>query len=928
MHRYWKIDSTELDHASLEPFNGVEAAKIILENLRMQLSHSEMSDALKMLIARVRTLYKFEQDFENDSNVDHPAEFYRKRAYHLLDWIPAFSGMVNSQVMVNLFLRLEIYLQIASLKESVPAVKMADEQLALDMCLTAFTVAHHATPDVELYAYAHGLRLLSAFQYRHPQLLDVVKAFQHQALKIADLFPFFESISPNVDFFAKGQQTIGLMRGLLHVLIQIIKSNRAGEESIPIDHDYITVLYQAYEACLKDWYEETHDPENEQGFKVLLMNELLFKNGWTFLELEQNLNSPWIMIDRDEEGWMVPSPSLPWKNTPSIETYRSLNGLELNYHTGQMRFLFQPVAKNDPSYTQVISSFDLSEMLEKNISEAIFSLDPVDPDMLYHPFNKMRFAPTSVYKTEFLNTMLLTDYLLKFFTVAREAQSEYPYATRELDLLTSHLPLYLKKIISDFHKAQQSESLHSFWIEACEVPVALDDESAQREGIQRIALGELKMTVKKYQMTRDADGNLVYTTEENEGWNFHVFPKNQMDWILADDHYRSLSVPSIVVIEGQNKIYFVDEEGISRAFSLPLKPKAYQEKLMRLSKLKRETNGEVLKTSQNDYWLYKLTRDITRHCNKSHRFSPEYVFAQEFTAHYDEFAQYYPEFGRLRELSRITVLIKFMNGLREGYKENLARLEDALNDVPHWQTRANEINRAIQQARNKYTTQYDQEHMQVLNQLKAEFDQLSREISGIYEKKAEAEKQIQKAFSDQNKNDVSAALKNDSNAIARIARNVVDKKFSQYKSHVETEVREAEQVVPNEKKALRDKRDVCARIEKTFKDLRFGADVPETEEEKKEQEEYLSKQCFWVLSSVCHHPKGSLARTIYGGVHVEPKVNVLLSGSSQHQNTMNSAFSGSGVEKKCYRIECNSTASELNICACRFKLAVCSDFSD
>ncbi|MFH1334583.1 MAG: AHH domain-containing protein [Pseudomonadota bacterium] len=166
------------------------------------------------------------------------------------------------------------------------------------------------------------------------------------------------------------------------------------------------------------------------------------------------------------------------------------------------------------------------------------------------------------------------------------------------------------------------------------------------------------------------------------------------------------------------------------------------------------------------------------------------------------------------------------------------------------------------------------------------------------EEQAEAEEQIRKSFPDQSTSDVDAALKNDRNAIARMARKAVDKQFSQYKTQVETEVRKAEQVVPNEKRALNDKRDELARVEKTFSDLGFGAEVPETESAKRAQQDRLSKQCFWVLSSVRHNPNGS--RIVYGGVHVEPQVNVLPSGSSQHQSTMNSAFSGGNQVDSAY----------------------------
>ncbi|MBU0456455.1 MAG: DnaJ domain-containing protein [Pseudomonadota bacterium] len=1009
LNQYWLSDHRKLEPQTLEPFNGVKATKEILDSLRLQLSRSSgISEELKALISTVKTLYKFEKDLAKDAEAERPADFYRERAYHLLDWFPAFSGMINSQVMINVFLRIGIYFQLASQLADRSSIQAADEQLALQMYLSAFGIAHHATPDVELYVYVHGLKQIAAFKYQHPHLPEMIQAFQSRALKIADVFPIHTPLSPNIDFMVKGQQSLGLMRNLLHTLIQVIEDNRAGNSDIHIDHDYVTVLYQAYEACLKHWYEEKYDPASEQKIRLALMDEMLLKKGWTFLDLEENLNSPWIMLNQDEEGWMAPS-KLPWQETSSVKTYRSLNGLQLNYKTGKLEFLFKKVAANDLEYTRVISEFDLTEMLERNIQGAVFSLDPVDPEIIYHPFNKMRFAPDSVYKTEFFNTMLLTDYILKFLTTGREVQGQYPYATRSLERITAHLPLYLKKIITDFHESQHSESLHRFWIEAEEIPVALDETDIEKTGARRVAVGDLKMVVKKHVMGRDEHGELIDIEEHDEGWKIYVISKTAKAKLDKTRNYGAIQSPAIIFIEKEEQFYFLDSSNeISQSFFMP-RQRRLLEKLIRLSKMERRANGEVIKTQKNTYWLYKLTRDVTEFRHKPHKFSPEYVFAHEFTAHYNEFAQYFPEFGRLRELSRITVLIKFMNGLRGNNKENVAKLDDALNDVPHWQARGNEISRAIQQVRQKYTDDYNQGSTQVLNQLNTEFSRLSGEISKIpgrkkqslreiknqigsfsfstdsnevnevysanytriknevesshgysawyqvesevrsklnsqryeiaeqlsqakragyrqqliqlfgdrlswdidrfiegdlsylanslaREEQAEAEKQIRKSFPDQSTSDVDAALKNDRNAIARMARKAVDKQFSQYKSQVETEVKKAEQVVPNEKKALRDQRDELSRVEKIFSDLRFGADVPETESAKRAQQDYLSKQCFWVLSSVHHNPNGS--RIVYGGVHVEPQVNVLPSGSSQHQNLVNSTSENSHVDSR------------------------------
>lgn len=60
---------------------------------------------------------------------------------------------------------------------------------------------------------------------------------------------------------------------------------------------------------------------------------------------------------------------------------------------------------------------------------------------------------------------------------------------------------------------------------------------------------------------------------------------------------------------------------------------------------------------------------------QSHKYSPEFIFAHEFTVHYDEFAQYLPEFGRLKELSKISSLIRILSGIYQPIKNTL----DALN---------------------------------------------------------------------------------------------------------------------------------------------------------------------------------------------------------------------------------------------------------
>ncbi len=68
------------------------------------------------------------------------------------------------------------------------------------------------------------------------------------------------------------------------------------------------------------------------------MRELLAINKWTFFDLDLNRDSPWIMIARDESGWMKPSRTLPFAEENLSKNYNSIDGVELNYKTGELSF--------------------------------------------------------------------------------------------------------------------------------------------------------------------------------------------------------------------------------------------------------------------------------------------------------------------------------------------------------------------------------------------------------------------------------------------------------------------------------------------------------------------------------------------------------------------------------------------------------------
>jgi hypothetical protein len=161
--------------------------------------------------------------------------------------------------------------------------------------------------------------------------------------------------------------------------------------------------------------------------------------------------------------------------------------------------------------------YDLRELWDKKISEIIFSLDQADPRIKYHPFNQMRFYPSSLYdKPNILPIFLLADYLLKIFTVYEDRQSEFPWQSRKIDQLISHLPPHLKKIITDFHENsllhEDHDKVYRFWIEMQEVNVAESRSSNQHT----VGIDDVRMVVKKHRMTYDDNGQLIDTPVDDE----------------------------------------------------------------------------------------------------------------------------------------------------------------------------------------------------------------------------------------------------------------------------------------------------------------------------------------------------------------------------------------------------------------------------
>lgn len=517
--------------------------------------------------------------------------------------------------------------------------------------------------------------------YIDKELELIIQTLQSELLSLVNVFPFFESIQPNINFLTSGQ-TLVLMRELLHALINIMENNKKPNATVvKLEHDYLTLLYRAYEACLKNWYEDEHNPDLEKRFRSQLMQELLTANKWTFNHVTNNLRSRWVDIGRDNQGWMQPARALTDVNSQQSTFFKSITGVEINHETGQIDFKYVPWKQGDSAYSRLISLFDIHELLDLNIGAAVFSLDlPSDDktyrDMRFHPFNKMRLMPARLYGSQLAYWMLMADYLLKFLTTGHEVQAAEPFDIKPIDTIIQKLPAHLKKIINDIRqsKAIRGDNIvHRFWIEAEPITYAESSENeVESTHIKKIAFDEMKMVIKKHQM-RFINGELKDVEENNEGWSMYINSSPHLNIARFKIQDRAM-----IWQQHTSNVYLYDNGMLKGPFTI----KNYAHHINKLFRFKHDGDDKILTNdSQVLETLYRVTREVSKQTNEQHHFSAEYIFAREFTTYYNEFATHFVELGRIRELSKAVAVSSLLKQIHHNHSANITALTNRINDV-------------------------------------------------------------------------------------------------------------------------------------------------------------------------------------------------------------------------------------------------------
>ncbi len=686
-HQQWLANSTKITEEVLEPYNGQKQTRDFFRDIKekIMLSNVDNQQPLLHFARATKLLLSFETFFNEKNRPTGEAQHYRALAYLALDWIHALNRKFDAGIYVNIFIRAGLYFQLASNVDNHAPNCMADEKLAREMYCIAFSLGREGAPNDEIRCITAILDYMAHFRYEQSDLKELIQALQHRANILLDMFPFYEPPKPCIDFLKHENPLLTVMQSLLQQLVGWVIFNETNAIALALDHDPASILYQAYEACVKGWYEKIKNPETENQIRLMLMEVLLRERGWDYDDIENNVLFHQTTLERDQQRWLAPRSMLSEMNPLPVNELRSVDGIEMDYKMGDIHILATPVDAKTADCFRALSYADIVEMIKNNIQAAIFSLDPIDPDKLFHPFNTMRFAPSAILGTQFLQTLLSTDYLLKFFTVGQEIQGTYPYQFRSLNSLTEHLPLYLKNVITDFHATQQSESPHRFWIEATSVKVCFDEKNYEENDKQKIRLHDVSMLVKKHKMRRDENGHLVDDAEDLEGWHCYLLTEPLKEAFDQGLPLEIIEQPALLFYLYSSTIRFLEDDKRSY-FNVT----NYNDQLRNFfMACKPDEQGKMTSHPASNRLLYLAIREITSQANKPHRFSPEYVFAQEFTRYYNEFALYFPEFRRLRELCRLVIVIRLLNGIQRENTLVISKLTELLDKINYWQNAHN-----------------------------------------------------------------------------------------------------------------------------------------------------------------------------------------------------------------------------------------------
>lgn len=716
---YWKSGEDILSDENLKLFDGYELALKKVDELKEKLS-SDTSDAVVNLLKFTHTLSKLEKVIHHTPEAETDlAKYYRDKAYLILDWMPAIVYLAGNEGRINSFLLVGLYFQLAARFAASAEIGMADQTLAMRIYVLINSFSQNETPNLEMYVKIHILKCIAQFEYQQEGIELIIEPLINRTLYVANFYPFYAACQSNIQMINTKHEHIVLLRQYLHCLLKNYETNPK-----VIDIEYVRILTEIFKACVERWYETNTDIKIIELYRQKLMKEMLAVNSWTFKDVDKLLKPALTdTIMHADDNWLSPTRSLSFASRNEVY-YTNIDSVELNFETGKINITAHQWMPNAPLHNKLFTWNSVIQILKNGISSTFLSLDPPDPMVDTHPYNNIRFKPTALIETHLFHTMLEADYfLLKFTTIATEVNCAAPYPMRKIDTALSILPPHLKKIFTDYHEAKQHGLITRFFIDSEELGIASNQTDKNLKKL-RFVFGDMKMRLKKNSMKKDLDGKLIDIKDDNEGYDIYLISQSQRH--NAFHEIKEIDRPAIIIMEKTCEFYIYNNKEISKSYFLDTK--SYNNFGHYISRIKREANGKIIvENSVEEYRIYQLTKVMTSISGQSNRYSPEYIFVQEFTNSYNALAEFFPILGRLRELSKAVMMTRLLETQRENNQEVLDSLNKELSDANIQKVRTdirNKIKPAIESDLAAFRKQLEAKNSEIINNL----DCISKEL--------------------------------------------------------------------------------------------------------------------------------------------------------------------------------------------------------
>ncbi|CAF4585533.1 unnamed protein product, partial [Rotaria sp. Silwood2] len=495
-------------------YNSLNLVNFNVPTISMNLTFLKQTDRLRML-------KKYEKAIVKRMSEKDPLQ----AAMSYIDLNMAVTGDPTSYAS-NLILACLYLYKAMTLPNKHLSEIYAYRSILFDISVQLFLLTRHYLP---LYAQMYLYKILYTLILRSNELFK--HRFSDDKSNISNRRPKNELIINDyqetlIEEIAKSIVQISKVTPFTHLptatAYDLVYMNYAGNEFLATYLKQMSCrssMYQYYffEGIWKGWIRnEDFDEERFQS-----INAFLNDRNFNIADVEDLLN--WSLLPRTVDGWL-------WSGKHRLQlrepAYSKVVGITLNNDTGDIEFLFTQASNNEHN---LFDMHDVVDILTNGITSAFFTLDPPDNNYHSHPFNEMKYLPKRLsLATNYLQTLLHADYLLKMISTNTEVCSQNPFEMRPSDSgfmlrLPSHIRNEFKSIIEQKHQNLIGDNIHRFWIQAGTVSF---QQTFHRgffgfgrinENIQKFYIADdLKMSVRKHRMKYDEKGNLIDDTNDIE----------------------------------------------------------------------------------------------------------------------------------------------------------------------------------------------------------------------------------------------------------------------------------------------------------------------------------------------------------------------------------------------------------------------------